>query len=120
MGGESIGELLDRVIPAIDRLIADDSWESALLVLHGGVNRAILSYALTGRRAFLGGLEQAPACVNIIDVGSADWVVRTVGWTAYDPTHTGFTATTMEQLYEHYLRHRAETPPGPREQSALP
>jgi hypothetical protein len=39
-----------------------------LAVLHGGVNRAILSHALTGERMFLGGFEQAPACINVLDV----------------------------------------------------
>src|SRR5262249_41994114 len=50
--GESIGELFDRVIPALDRIVADDSWHTLLAVLHGAVNRAVLSYALTGERMF--------------------------------------------------------------------
>ena len=50
-----------------------------LAVLHGGVNRAILSYALTGERTFLGNFEQAPACVNILDAGADHWIVRAVG-----------------------------------------
>src|SRR5438270_395343 len=41
LGGESIGELLDRALPALDRLLADRSWDTVLAVLHGGVNRAI-------------------------------------------------------------------------------
>ena len=40
LGGESVGELMDRIHPAIARLLADASWDTALLVLHGGVNRA--------------------------------------------------------------------------------
>ena len=42
-----------------------------LAVLHGGVNRAILSYALTGEPRFFGGFEQAPGCINVLDVGPA-------------------------------------------------
>jgi len=42
LGGESVGELMDRVHPAIARLRADPSWDTVLLVLHGGVNCAIL------------------------------------------------------------------------------
>ena len=67
--GESIGELFDRVIPAVDAIVVADDWSTALAVLHGGVNRAILSYALTGERMFLGHFEQAPACVNVLDLG---------------------------------------------------
>ena len=77
--GESIGELFDRVLPALDRLVADRRWNTALAVLHGGVNRAILSYALTGERMFLGHFEQAPACVNVLDLGDGgEWIVRAV------------------------------------------
>ena len=60
LGGESYGELFDRVLPALERLLADASWDTALAVLHGAVNRAILSYALTAERMFLGHFEQAP------------------------------------------------------------
>jgi len=69
LGGETIGSLFDRVLPALDRLLADPDWDVVLAVLHGGVNRAILSYALTGDRMFLGGFEQAPGCIDVLDVG---------------------------------------------------
>ena len=71
------GSCFDRVIPAVDRLVADESWDTVLLVLHGAVNRAIISHALTGQRMFLGQFEQAPGCVNILDVGD-EWIVRAV------------------------------------------
>lgn len=98
LGGETIGSLLDRVLPAIDRLIADPEWDVLLAVLHGGVNRAILSHALTGRRALLGNLEQSPACINVLDVGD-DWVVRAVNHTPYDPAHLRNRLRTMEELW---------------------
>ena len=104
LGGESIGELLDRVLPALERLVAAE-WDTALAVLHGGVNRAILSFALTGGRTFLGPLEQAPACINILDVGD-DWIVRAVNVTPYDLVHARGRSTTMEELYELYLPYR--------------
>src|SRR5687768_267500 len=52
LGGETIGELTGRVIPALEKIVADAAWDTALAVLHGGVNRAILSYVLTGERRF--------------------------------------------------------------------
>lgn len=108
LGGEAIGELLDRVLPALDRLRADPAWKTVLMVLHGGVNRAIVSYALTGRRSFLGNLSQAPGCINALDVGDArnDWVVRLANHAATDPLQPGERATTMETLYGQYLRFR--------------
>ncbi|MGH3066729.1 MAG: histidine phosphatase family protein [Gaiellaceae bacterium] len=101
--GESIGELFDRVVPALERLVADDGWHTALAVLHGGVNRAILSYALTGERMFLGHFEQGPACVNVLDLGQGgEWIVRAVNVTAYDLLHTSHRQTTMERYWEQY------------------
>jgi probable phosphoglycerate mutase len=105
LGGESLGELLDRVLPALERLLAGD-WDTALAVLHGGVNRAILSHALAGGRAYFGAFEQAPACINVLDHGRDGFVVRTVNWIPYDPLHPA-RSTTMEQLWEQYLPYRS-------------
>jgi broad specificity phosphatase PhoE len=101
--GESIGELFDRVLPALERLVADGTWNTVLAVLHGAVNRAILSYALTGERMFLGHFEQAPASVNVLDLGTDDeWIVRAVNVAAYDLLHRSHRQTTMERYWEQY------------------
>ena len=101
LAGETIGSLFDRVLPAIDRLLAADDWDLVLAVLHGGVNRAIISRALTGGRTFLGNLEQSPACVNILDVGD-EWIVRAVNVTPYDLAHLEGRSTTMEELWQQF------------------
>ncbi len=101
LGGETIGELFDRVLPALDRLLADDRWDTSLLVLHGAVNRAVLSYALTGERLFLGRFEQAPGCLNVLDVDD-EWVVRAVNVAATDLAHGATRRTTMESYWEQY------------------
>ena len=99
LGGESLGEVLDRVHAALECLLTRE-WDTALAVLHGGVNRVILSYALTGgARAYFGGFEQAPACINVLDVdGAGHWIVRAVNYAPYDPLHPART-TTMEQYW---------------------
>jgi broad specificity phosphatase PhoE len=102
LGGETIGSLLDRVLPALDRLLADSEWDILLAVLHGAVNRAVLSHALTGGRLFLGNLEQAPGCINILDVGENDWVVRAVGITPLDLAHRSGRLRTMEELWAEF------------------
>ena len=101
LGGETIGELFDRVIPALDQLLADDTWDTVLLVLHGAVNRAILSHALTGERMFLGHFEQAPGCVNVLDVGG-EWIVRAVNVAPTDLLQTASRMTTMESYWSLY------------------
>jgi broad specificity phosphatase PhoE len=108
LGGETIGQLMDRVHPCIDRLRADKSWDTVLLVLHGGINRAILSYALTNQRLFLGNLAQTAGCINAIDVGEAqsDWVVRVVNYSALSELQGDSRNTTMEVLLEQYMKSR--------------
>ena len=101
LAGETIGSLFDRVLHAIDRLLAADDWDIVLAVLHGGVNRAIISRGLTGGRTFLGNLEQSPACVNILDVGD-EWIVRAVNVTPYDLAHLEGRSTTMEELWQQF------------------
>jgi probable phosphoglycerate mutase len=108
LDGESIGELIDRIHPVIDRLRADPSWDTVLLVLHGGVNRAVLSYAITGQRLFLGNLEQAPGCINVMDVGACanDWVVHTINYAPHSPLQTESRLTTMEEVLHQYRKSR--------------
>lgn len=108
LGGETVGQLMDRVHPCIDRLREDKSWDTVLLVLHGGVNRAILSYALTNQRLFLGNLAQTAGCINAIDVGElhADWVVRIVNYSPISELQGETRHTTMEVLLEQYMKSR--------------
>jgi probable phosphoglycerate mutase len=108
LGGETVGSLLARVGSALERLLADE-WNTALAVLHGGVNRAILSHALTGGELFLGGFEQAPGCLNVLDHGP-DWIVRAVGYWPPDPIHARGRSTTMEELLAEYLPYRRRDP----------
>ena len=111
LGGESVGELLDRVLPAFERILRRDDWRNLLLVLHGGVNRALLARAMTGGRGFFGRLEQLPACINIIDVGiEDDLVVRTVNLAPTQWLHQNESLTTMEKLLAQYRRLDAARP----------
>lgn len=105
LGGETIGDLFARVLPEVDALLADPDWDVVLLVLHGAVNRAILSRAVTGEATFLGGIEQSPGCINVLDVsGAGEWIVRAVNHTPYDPAHVQAPrTTTMEELWAEYL-----------------
>jgi broad specificity phosphatase PhoE len=101
LGGETIGELFDRVLPALDKLLADESWDTVLAVLHGAVNRAVLSYALTGERMFLGHFEQAAGCVNVLDIGD-EWIVRAVNVAPLDLLHASTRLTTMEGYWAEF------------------
>lgn len=108
LGGESVGELMNRIHPAVDRLRADTEWDTVLLVLHGGVNRAILSYALSGQRLFMGNIAQTAGCINVLDVGEApaDWVVRVVNYSPPSQLQAESRGTTMEALFHQYRKSR--------------
>src|SRR5260370_15482568 len=60
LGGESIGELFDRVLPSIQRLIDARDSDCALAVLHGGGDPARLGWALAGAPPFPGPLAPSP------------------------------------------------------------
>jgi probable phosphoglycerate mutase len=108
LNGETIGELLDRTLPGLQRLLADETWDTVLLVLHGGVNRGLLSWFLTGQPVFLGGLAQDPGCLNIVDVGAepATSIVRVVNFCAFDTLRTASRLSTMEHLLGQYMKLR--------------
>lgn len=106
LGGESVGELLERIVPAMQRLLDDPQWDSALLVLHGGVNRGLLSWFLTGQHVFLGGIEQEAGCINVIDVprGAHGALVRAINLSPLDWLHGASRLSTMERLLQKYHR----------------
>jgi broad specificity phosphatase PhoE len=108
LGGEKVGHFLARVLPQMDALRADKHWDCALLVLHGGVNRALLSYLLTGEAKLHGGFAQDPGCINAIDVGDDkhDAILRVVNYAPLDRLQTATRKTTMEELLEKFLAYR--------------
>jgi probable phosphoglycerate mutase len=106
--GETIAALQARVFPALDSLLADGSWQTALLVLHGVVNTAILSHALTGDAAYYGRFDPGAGCFSIIDVGAnfSDAVIKAVN-ICPNPAPYLSHALAVELLLEQNLRARA-------------
>ena len=107
-GGETIRSLTARVDAALARLYADPGWETVMLVLHGGTNRAVLSWAMAGPGAFFGHLEQAYACVNVIDGEPGALVIRGMNLTPYDPAHLLTRTTTLEDMLAECRAYRAQ------------
>jgi broad specificity phosphatase PhoE len=108
LGGETVRSLLKRVLPAFEQLCADNSWQTILMVLHGGVNRALIGSAMQGAPSFAGGLEQNPACINIMDVPTytpdmstsiANISIRSTNITPIEYLHFSEQRTTMEKLW---------------------
>lgn len=106
LGGERLGDLLDRVLPAWERLRTRQDWQVALVVAHGVVNAALLSHVVSGgQRMVLPGWQQEPACLNLIDLGPApgDDVLRACNLAPTDWLQRDTRTTTMERLRDDFL-----------------
>jgi len=103
INGESIGELLDRALPAFERCCEAPGWQTMLMVLHGGVNRALISTSLAGQRSFFGRMEQQPACINVLEIGTQENVVRAINLAPTQWLQANERYTTMEKLLAQYL-----------------
>lgn len=105
LGGETFGSLCDRVLGALESLIADSDWRHLLIVAHGGVNRAILTHALGAGLASFGSLEQDACCLNILDVDErGNFLVRLLNHTPYNAPKLGMELTTMERIFLDFTR----------------
>jgi len=65
--GESLVELRARVVPALEEILSRHAHRSVCIVAHGGVNRVILSEAMSLPLDNFFRIEQDYGCLNIID-----------------------------------------------------
>ena len=77
-GGESFGQLRDRVIPKLMEIVNTHRGESIAIVAHGGVNRIILSHALGIPPRNIFGIAQDFAAINIIRFYETNAVVELI------------------------------------------
>lgn len=104
-GGEAFIDFARRVVGAFNTVVAEQNWETLLMVCHGGVNRAILTEVTgAGLRAF-GAFEQDSCCLNVIDAdccldgGAVErWILRAVNATANDPIKDTRRLLTLEGM----------------------
>jgi len=111
-GGETFADFEARVLSGLDRILATPDWNSLALVLHGGVNRIILGWALGSGLDSFANFEQNTCCLNIIDVDThpetGDIVrklVRGVNITAYNTARHDDHLTTLETGAEKYRKY---------------
>ena len=100
-GGEEFAAFYRRIADATESLLARNDWTTALLVCHGGTNRAVLSWVTHGGPEGMASFEQDTGCLNVIDADVIDGeiirrFVRTLNFTPYDPIKTGKYLTNME------------------------
>jgi alpha-ribazole phosphatase len=74
--GESVPDLLARVAPAFDAIVAAHAGQPIAIVAHGGPNRALLCRALGLPLARLLTFGQDYAALNILEEASGGWALR--------------------------------------------
>lgn len=115
LGGETYTEFLARVTGAMRELLAEDGWRQLAVFAHGGTNAAVLGWVLgLGERGF-GVIDQATACVNIIDVDTAPetgavrrFIVRAMNVTVDDAIKDGRRHGDLEKLARYFLNLSAD------------
>ena len=76
--GESVGQLSERILPRLKKIMEAESGKDILIVGHGAVNRVILSEALGLDLSRMFHFQQDYGCLNIIDYHADSTLVRLI------------------------------------------
>lgn len=82
-GGETFGELADRVVPRYHAIVEQHPHDVIAIMSHGGVNRAILSHLLGIPIAHLFRFAQEYAAINVIQYYRDQVVVELMNGSAH-------------------------------------
>jgi broad specificity phosphatase PhoE len=82
-GGESVIDVAARAGAAVDEIVAGAPRRDAVVVAHGGVNRAVLGRLLGLPLLAALRLRQDWACVNVLDRAGGRWWAGTLNWTPW-------------------------------------
>jgi probable phosphoglycerate mutase len=109
--GETFVSAEARITAAIEELVFDKEWRSALFVAHEGVNRIALGWACGGGLATISAFEQDLCCINIIDIDvtPAEFgdglqieraAIKALNVTAHDYVKKGLSRSSLEHLFD--------------------
>ena len=102
-GGETFAAFQRRIVGAVESLVRQPTWSTALIVAHGATNAMVLGWVTQGGLNGLGAFEQDAGCVNIIDVDVIDGeiirrFIRALNVTPYNLPKVGRYLTVTEQI----------------------
>ena len=102
-GGETFVAFQRRIVGAVESLVRQPMWSTALIVAHGATNAMVLGWVTQGGLNGLGAFEQDAGCVNIIDVDVIDGeiirrFIRALNVTPYNLPKVGRYLTVTEQI----------------------
>ena len=109
--GETFASAETRIKDAVNGLVFEKEWRTALIVAHEGVNRIVLGWACGGGLRTIAAFEQDLCCVNLIDVDVTPaergeglqierMVVKAVNVTPYDFVKMGLPRSSLEHLFD--------------------
>ena len=109
-GGEVFAEALERSQRAIETLLAQPDWHTALVVAHEGINRLLLGWMTGNGLSAIQSFEQDLACINILDfdlvprangAGTeiARSIIKAVNLTPYNYTKHGMNLRSLEAIF---------------------
>ena len=114
LGGERYHDFYERIVAAMESILADSTWNNIAVFAHGGTNAAALGWVTGLGLEGFGLFDQATCCLNVVDfdIDDAGTVVRRhvrgLNITADDPTKQGRHAGDMESMAWTLMRMRAE------------
>jgi probable phosphoglycerate mutase len=109
-GGEVFEAAQARAVAAIERLLSDEEWKTALVVAHEGINRLLLSWSCNAGLLAMSAFEQDTGCINIIDFdyggleGQRRALVKAVNLTPHNYLKHGMNMTSLEAIMERGLK----------------
>lgn len=118
-GGEIFADAQARAVSALERLLEQDDWHTALVVAHEGINRLLLSWACGAGLQAMSAFEQDTACVNIIDfdMGRSGNVrralIKAVNLTPHNYLKHGMNQTSLEAIMQRGLAEQEVSFPSP-------
>ena len=111
MGGDVFADVQTRAAAALERLLAEPGWHTALVVAHEGTNRLLLSWMTGNGLKAVQSFEQDLACINVLDfdmvpredgtVGTeiARRIIKVVNLTPYNYVKHGMNLTAIETIF---------------------
>jgi len=87
LGGESYQDVLDRVLPRVEQLIADNEGQKIAVVAHKAVNRSVLAHLLGLEIRRAKDLPQDNCCVNVITARDGKLKLATMNSALHLATH---------------------------------
>ncbi len=109
--GEAFAEFRERIVTALLEFLDMAGWSQALLVAHGGANRAILSWMTNSGLDGMSTFEQDTLCLNVLDVDVIEGniirkYVRAMNFTPYNISKDGLYHTSLEKMFQRRIKMR--------------